>query len=94
MKKIAKLTEDLRAVTADLKLGKNDKRVVMAFLDKKSMDGNKLSTDGKRLDGNWMGWNKIAEWKGGKIVTTNLGSRAADTVQRYLRKEGPANDFK
>lgn len=67
-------------VTAAYSVGPNCKKVIDAFTDKKAMDGNKLTTDGKRLDGNWMGGTGIAEWKNGKIVFNDLGSKAAQTV--------------
>ena len=79
--------------TADLRLGPKDKKVMSAFLDKKKGEGKKLSTDGKRLDGLWMGGRGIAQWKTGKVHFQDLGSRAAQTVQRALKKMGPANDF-
>src|SRR3972149_1984744 len=67
------------------------KKVVRAFLDKRSASSPKLSTDGKRLDGNWMGGNRIAEWIGDKIVLHDLGSKSAQTVQNLVRREAPSN---
>jgi len=79
---------------AALTLNKKDKTVIRAFSEKESGESKHLSTDGKTLDGSWMGGNKIAEWVGGKIQINDLGSRAAQTVQRSLKKEAPANWFK
>jgi len=74
----------------ELKLdSKKDIAVLQAFVDKKSAESKKFSTDGKRLDGNWFGGRGIAEWKGDKIVFNDLGSRSAQTVQRKLRKMIP-----
>lgn len=73
------------------RLGKLDRKVISAFLDKKPFSGRKLESTGKRLDGMWMGGNGIAEWKGGKIHLHDLGSRAAQMVQRALLKETPKN---
>jgi hypothetical protein len=67
------------------------KRVVFSFLDKRADSSPKLSTDGKRLDGLWMGGRGIAEWVGGKIVFHDLGSRSAQTVQRLIRRLSPAS---
>lgn len=67
-------------------LTKTDKRVVRSFLDRKADDSKKLSTDGKRLDGNWMGGNGIAEWKRKKLVFKDLGDRSTQTVQRAVKK--------
>lgn len=53
------------------------------------MEGNKLSTDGSRLDGNWMGGRGIAEWNNGKISFGDLGSRSAQKVQRFISKNVP-----
>lgn len=69
-----------------------DKKVIDAFTDKKPMEGNKLTTDGKRLDGTWSGGRGIAEWgKDGKIHFNDLGSKAAQSVQNALKKMTPAN---
>ena len=72
-----------------MRLGKSDKAVIKAFLDQRPLDGHKLSTDGKRLDGHWMGGNKIAAWKGDKIDLPDTGSRAGQTVQSAVRREAP-----
>jgi len=74
-----------------LKLTPKDKDVVDAFTEQKPATSKKLSTDGKRLDGMWMGGNGIAEWKNGKIVTNDLGSKSAQVVQNYLTKIAPSN---
>ena len=74
-----------------MRFNKGDKKVVEAFLDKQPAESRKLSTDGKRLDGLWMGGMGIAEWKHGKIVFTDLGSKAAQTVQRAIVRAAPKN---
>jgi len=78
-------------VKADVKLGKSDKQVIDAFTSKKAAESKKLTTDGKRLDGNWMGGKNIAEWKGGKIVLNDTGSRSGQIVQRAIKKNAPKN---
>ena len=74
-----------------LKLGRSEKEVIASFLDKKKKSGTKLSTDGKRLDGLWMGGSGIATWEKGKIVFHDLGSKSAQTVQKAIKKEAPKN---
>jgi hypothetical protein len=78
-------------ITAAFSLSPNCLKVIDTFLDQKAMDGKKLTTDGKRLDGNWMGGNGIAEWEGGKIHFNDLGSKAAETVQNAVKKAAPKN---
>jgi len=74
-------------------LTKTDKAVIRAFTEHYAASSKKLSTDGKRLDGHWMGGNGIAVWRGGKIVMPDLGSKAAQTVQNAVKREAPANWF-
>lgn len=76
-----------------MRLGKQDKLAIKAFVDKRALEGHKLSSEGNRLDGLWMGGRGIALWKGGKIHLPDLGSRAAQTVQNAIRREAPPNWF-
>ena len=77
----------------DEAVGKKDKAVIRAFLDRKAMEGAKLTTDGKSLDGMWMGGKGIAIWNpkgdGKGIIINELGSKAAQSVQNALRKVAP-----
>lgn len=73
---------------ADLKLLPKDKKVIESFIDKKSAESKKLFTDGKKLDGLWMGGNNIANWSGDKIQLNETGGRAAQTIHRYIKKVG------
>jgi len=75
-------------------LGVKDKAVLRAFLDQKSASGQKLDTDGKRLDGNWIGGKGVAEWVGGKIQLNELGSRSAQALHRLIRKMAAPFDIK
>ena len=68
-----------------------DGAVLNAFLDKRAAESKKLSTDGHRLNGNWMGGSTIAEWKHGKIVFHDLGSKAAQRVRKALVVGTPKN---
>jgi len=72
-----------------LTIGKQDKAVIIAFADEQPAKGKKLSTDGKRLDGDWMGGKGIAEWKGRKVHLNDLGSKAAQTVQKMVKRFVP-----
>lgn len=89
-KLVIKIAKDF---LADLVLSDKDKKVIDAFTDKKPMEGKKLSTDGKQLDGNWMGGNNIAHWEGDKIVERGSSSKAEEVVQRALHKNTPKNFF-
>ena len=79
--------------TADLRLSSKDKFVIAAFTDGVKAESKKLYTDGKQLDGLWMGGNKIAYWKNGQIHLGPNASRSIQTVQRALQKYAPRNDF-
>ena len=69
---------------------KSDREVILAFTEGRAAEGRKLTSTGKRLDGNWMGGRGIAEWTGqpglSKISLGDLGSRAAQSVQRALKR--------
>lgn len=69
-----------------MRLGIRDHKVLAAFVDRKPLDGHKLSTNGQHVDGYWLGGKRIAEWSGGQIVFNDLGSRAAQSVQRAIRR--------
>lgn len=71
-------------------IGAAERKVLHAFTDQEPMDSKKLSSDGKRLDGHWMGGNDIAHWEGDQIVFNDLGSKAAQNVQNAIRKMVPA----
>lgn len=68
-----------------MRLGVKDHKVIAAFVDRKAFDGDKLSTDGQRLDGHWLGGARIAEWVDGQIRLNDKGSRAAESVHRQVR---------
>lgn len=77
---------DIRNPRPSTTRAKSDRDVIAAFIARRSATGKKLSTDGQRLDGHWMGGSGIAKWSGGKIVFGDLGSRAAQTVQKAIQK--------
>lgn len=72
-----------------MRLTKLDLAVVRSFADRAhaSKSSRHLSHDGQELRGNWIGGHGIAEWIGDVVRFNDLGSRAAQTVQRALRKE-------
>jgi len=91
---VRKYSKDkVESLGEELKITRDSKEVIRAFTEKKSAEGKKLSTDGKVLDGLWMGGKKIAEWDKGKIFFNDLGSKAAQIVQNAIRREAPKNDI-
>ena len=50
-----------------------DTAVIKAFLAHEAGESRKLATDGKRLDGRWMGGTGIAEWGKGHVYFSDLG---------------------
>ena len=71
---------------------KSEKDVINAFIDGKPASSKKLSTDGRRLDGLWMGGTGIADRSDDGMISFNdLGSKAAQTVQNAVRKMTPKN---
>ena len=69
-----------------MRLGVQDHKVIRAFVERSPMKGQKLSTDGQRLDGHWLGGSRIADWSHeGTIVFHDKGSRAAESVQKQIR---------
>ena len=75
------------------RLSKTDKLIVDDFTNRIEEWGLHLKSDGKELHGMWMGGRGIAFWDGDKVYFRDLGSKAAETVQRYLKKRLPKNDF-
>lgn len=76
-----------------MRLGIRDQKVLAAFAEKRSADGDKLSTDGKRIDGHWLGGSRLAYWERGQIHTPDRGSRAADAIQKQLRRHAAPVQF-
>jgi transcription antitermination factor NusG len=70
-----------------------DNKVIISFTEQKPGESRKLKTDGKTLDGLWMGGNNIAQWKSNKIHFNDLGSKAAETVQKAIKREAPKNQI-
>lgn len=72
-----------------MRLTKLDLAVVRSFADHAhpSKSSRHLSHDGQALHGEWMGGARIAEWIGDVVRFNDLTSKAAQTVQRALRKE-------
>jgi hypothetical protein len=78
-----------RHLVSDTRLTPKDKKVIYAFVNKDSAQSNKLITDGKVLDGLWMGGNNIANWDGSSISLNETGGRSAQTIHRYIGKLAP-----
>jgi len=80
---------------AEFSLTPADKKVIDAFIDQRSATSKALSSDGKVLDGLWMGGKKMAEWMGGSRIQINdNGGKSTDVIARYLKKTAPANLLK
>lgn len=69
-----------------MRIGLKDEKVLAAFAERRAADGLKLTTDGRVLDGNWLGGRRIAEWVGDVVRMNDLRSRAAQSVQRSLKR--------
>lgn len=70
----------------------SDGNVLVAFTDRRALESKKLSTDGHRLDGNWMGGSRIAWWGADdKIHFGDLGSKTAEKYQKLIRTIAPKN---
>lgn len=77
-----------------MRLGIRDQRVLAAFAEKRPAEGLKLHTDGRTLDGYWLGGRGIAEWgSDNRIHMPNLGSRSTQSIQRQLRRHAAPVDF-
>lgn len=75
-----------------MKLTPKDRKVIAAFIDGDAQTSAHLTTDGLRLDGRWMGGNHIAFFTtGGDIAFSDLGSKAAQTVQRAIARAAPGS---
>lgn len=73
-----------------MRIGIKDRRVIKAFVDGEPMEGDKLSTDGQRLDGLWLGGRGIASKTDGYTIHLHdLGSRAAQSIHRAVRGMAP-----
>jgi hypothetical protein len=63
----------------------SDEEVFYAFYRGMGADGKKLSSTGESLDGNWMGGRGILRRMNDQIVEQDIGSKAAQNVQRKFR---------
>ena len=75
----------------ELKLGNRDNKVITAFTNQEADESKKLKSTGKRLDIMGMDGTSVAYWKNGNVMLTDLGSKAAQTVQNKIKKEMPSN---
>ena len=67
-----------------------DAKVIAAFIARTPAQSKKLSTDGTRLDGNWMGGGKIAWWSVGGVHVDDAGSKAREKVRKAVVRAVPA----
>ena len=69
-----------------------DKKVVDAFYDGKSMKGDTLSTDGKKLEKSGLGAQTIATSSGSKFkIVAKMDGRHTQSVVAYIKKSFPKN---
>ena len=69
-----------------------DKKVVDAFYDGKSMKGDTLSTDGKKLEKSGLGAQTIATSSGSKFkVVAKMDGKHTQSVVSYIKKSFPKN---
>ena len=79
-------------VELDEALKPSDKKVVDAFYDGKSMKGDTLSTDGKKLEKSGLGAQTIATSSGSKFkIVANMDGRHTQSVVAYIKKSFPKN---
>ena len=86
-----------RCKTADLTLSDRDKAVLEAVVDGEEAESGKLSTDGKTLDGNWMGGRGLAVRSSGSNITPGKDRphvKADEVVLRALKKVTPSRYYK
>jgi hypothetical protein len=85
-----------------MRLSKKDREVIREFTSGFPMTGDKLSSVERLstmvLDGHWMGGSLIAWWGTSdagdrKIYIDDLGSKAAESVQKIIKRETPKNYF-
>jgi hypothetical protein len=69
-----------------MRLGTKDQHVIASFVDGRPLEGYKLSTDGRRLDGHWLGGARLAEWHKGQIHLPDTGGRIGQSIQRAVRR--------
>ena len=85
-----KLTKE--EVELDEALKPKDKKVVDAFYDGKSMKGDTLSTDGKKLEKSGLGAQTIATSSGSKFkIVAKMDGRHTQSVVAYIKKSFPKN---
>ena len=79
-------------VELDEALKPKDKKVVDAFYDGKSMEGDTLSTDGKKLTKSGLGAQTIATKDGSKFkIVAEMDSQHTQSVVKYIKKTFPKN---
>jgi len=86
-----------RMVESYLTLSDADKRVLDAFTDGRAGESRVLSTDGKVLDGLWMGGKELAFRDAGGNITPGEGRphvKSDEVILRALKKITPSRFFK
>lgn len=88
------IIQNIESILESASFGSECKEVVKSFTEKKSGESQRLETDGKVINGLWLGGSRIAEWKGGKIVFNDVGGNSGKEVQEMIKKEVPKDWIK
>ena len=70
----------------EVNLGIGDHKVIKAFLNGTAHSSKKLSTNGKQLDGNWLGGSRIAHHGESDVHLHDLGSKSSLQVHKAIKK--------
>jgi len=77
-----------------MKIGRREKGIIWAFLDRLAVPGDKLQSTGESLEAAWKERQKIASWNNdNRIIFTDTSSRAVETVQEAVRREARKRDM-
>lgn len=77
-----------------MKIGRREKGIIWAFLDRLSVPGDKLQSTGETLEAAWNGGSAIALWDAdNKIVFTESSSKSVEVVQEAVRREARKRDM-
>lgn len=74
---------------AEFRLTPRAKQVIMSFLEQRPDSCKYLQTDGKVLNGRWMGGKRIAYWKDDKIISGMPSGKSAQTIIHAIEKLAP-----
>lgn len=85
-KKMDQVVKEETEPLNEIRLGIGDHRVIKSFMNKKPLNGKKLSTDGKSLSGNWLGGSGIAHHSEKGIHLNDVGSKSGQQIHHAIKK--------